>query len=363
MATPEETTWPIEPHTIAKHKILRKYLSAWFPILNRYHKRLVYLDGFSGPGIYKGGEPGSPIIALKTASEHFRPINGEAIFLFIEERADRADNLKREVGKLTLPATFRVHIESSQFEQTVTGILDALDKEVQGLAPTFAFVDPFGFSGLPFDLLERLLKHDRSEAFITFMVESVNRFVEAPNDEIKAHIRALFGTDRVFDVVAGSGDRVKAIAQLYKSQLQKVGRYVRSFQMRDRNDRVIYYLQFVTKHPLGHLKMKEAMWQVDLEGDFAFSDATDPTQEVLFRKEHDKDLFSILRRVFGGQTIQVAQIRTFVRDQTAYIDKHMISSLRFAEPAGAIQVAPAKFDGSKRRKNSFPDDALITFPQ
>lgn len=361
MTTPHETTWQIEPHTTTKHKILRNYLNAWFPILNRYNRRLVFLDGFSGPGIYRGGEPGSPIIALKAASEHFRPIDGEAVFLFIEERADRAENLRQEVAKLDLPGNFRVEVESSQFEPTVTKILDDLDKEGKGLAPTFAFVDPFGFSGLPFNLLERLLRHERSEAFITLMVDPINRFLTTPNDEIRAHIRDLFGTDEVFNVVSGSGDRVKKLTQLYQSQLQKLARFVRSFEMRDRNDKVIYYLQFVTKHPLGHLKMKEAMWQIDSERDFSFSDATNPAQEVLFRTEHDRALFGTLRESFAGQRTEVSRIRTFVQDETAYIDKHLRSSLRYGERVGAIRVESQKSDGKKRKKNSFPDEAIITF--
>jgi hypothetical protein len=49
---PRDTIWPIEPHTAAKHQILRKYLDAWFPILATYNKRIVYVDGFAGPGRY-----------------------------------------------------------------------------------------------------------------------------------------------------------------------------------------------------------------------------------------------------------------------------------------------------------------------
>ena len=33
VAVPRDTVWPIEPHTAAKHQILRKYLDAWLPIL------------------------------------------------------------------------------------------------------------------------------------------------------------------------------------------------------------------------------------------------------------------------------------------------------------------------------------------
>ena len=67
MALQKDTIWPIEPHTSAKHQILRKYLDAWLPILGTYNKRVVYVDGFAGPGQYTGGEPGSPIVALQAA--------------------------------------------------------------------------------------------------------------------------------------------------------------------------------------------------------------------------------------------------------------------------------------------------------
>jgi len=31
---PREPIWPLEPHTKAKHELLRHYLGAWFPILS-----------------------------------------------------------------------------------------------------------------------------------------------------------------------------------------------------------------------------------------------------------------------------------------------------------------------------------------
>ena len=74
-----ESLWDIEPHTLAKHEILKRYLEAWFPILLTYNQRIVYLDGFCGPGRYKGGEDGSPIIAIKQALKHFSRSQGREI--------------------------------------------------------------------------------------------------------------------------------------------------------------------------------------------------------------------------------------------------------------------------------------------
>jgi three-Cys-motif partner protein len=45
------------------------------------------------------------------------------------------------------------------------------------LAPTFAFLDPFGFSHMPIHLIERIVRNSRCEGLITFMYEEINRFL------------------------------------------------------------------------------------------------------------------------------------------------------------------------------------------
>ena len=64
--------WDKSPHTAAKHNILRKYVQAWSAILAQgsFHRRIIYIDGFAGPGEYIGGEDGSPIIVLRSLKEH-----------------------------------------------------------------------------------------------------------------------------------------------------------------------------------------------------------------------------------------------------------------------------------------------------
>src|SRR6266704_322926 len=53
-------------HTLAKHRLLRDYLAAWLPtLLHGGFPGVTYAECFAGPGIYRGGEPGSPVIALK----------------------------------------------------------------------------------------------------------------------------------------------------------------------------------------------------------------------------------------------------------------------------------------------------------
>src|SRR5688572_25838677 len=88
VSAPRTKLWSIEPHTRAKHEILRRYLEAWTAILGTSNQRVIqYVDGFAGPGAYSGGEEGSPIIALKAALAHQAriPSSTKVRFLFIEE--------------------------------------------------------------------------------------------------------------------------------------------------------------------------------------------------------------------------------------------------------------------------------------
>src|SRR5688572_6617566 len=99
---PDEPVWQVEPHTLKKHEILRRYLEGWFPILGTGQRRVVYLDAFAGPGVYTGGEPGSPIVALTALLEHSalpRLRDCEFVFIFLEPRQDRFDVLKEQVAQ------------------------------------------------------------------------------------------------------------------------------------------------------------------------------------------------------------------------------------------------------------------------
>jgi len=363
MAIPQETIWPIDPHTRAKHDILKRYLQAWFPILSTQHGRVIYVDGFCGPGRYKGGEPGSPVIALQVALEHKERLRGEVVFLFVDNRADRIEHLKLELARIALPTNFVASAEEGRFDELFLGLLRSLKEDKKTLAPTFVFIDPFGFSGVPLDLIQQVLQNPSCEVLITFMVNPVQRFLEHPNEAIRNEFISLFGTTEVLDIANRSGERVEMLRQLYQRQLVALARFVRSFEIRDHPERVLYYLFFASNHPLGHLKMKEAMWGVDPSGGFAFCDNTDPQQLILLDQGFDatEQLGKTLAKHFAGKTVKGLEIRQFVVDQTGFIERHKTAALRALEQRKVVSVPSTKSTGTKRKKGTFPDDVLVTF--
>ena len=86
MSVPQETIWEAQPHAAAKSVRFSQAVSTRRSNSSSADSRIVYVDGFSGPGRYSGGEPGSPIIALESARTHRANLAGELVFLFVEER-------------------------------------------------------------------------------------------------------------------------------------------------------------------------------------------------------------------------------------------------------------------------------------
>ncbi|MBW2079168.1 MAG: three-Cys-motif partner protein TcmP [Deltaproteobacteria bacterium] len=366
MSVPRGTTWKADPHTLAKHHILKSYISAWFAILGQSHSQVNYIDGFCGPGEYVEGELGSPIIALRAALDHSSRLKGRVLFLFIDERPDRIKHLREMISHESIPHNFSPIVKVGRFHEVFGSVLSDVENRKVHLYPTFAFIDPFGFSGIPFAIVERLMNFERCEAFITFMVDPINRFLKHPQDKINRHIVDAFGTEEAICIAQTPGDRIKNLRVLYQKRLEEIARFVRYFEMRDRNKRLQYLLFFATNHRLGHLKMKEAMWKADPSGGFSFSDATNPDQLVMFVEQTselmERQLSELLRTEFKSRgEISCRTAREFIEDKTPFIGKHKTATLKLMEAEGLIQVNPIRADGKKRRKNSYPDEALITF--
>jgi three-Cys-motif partner protein len=358
--------WDLDEHTEAKHEILRNYLGGWFPILARWSGRIIYLDGFAGPGVYSKGEIGSPIIALRTASEHMlRPHDwAEIIFLFIEKEKERAKILQRELKKNfpELPEKIRYFVISDEFESTIDRLLDQLNEEKKKLAPCFAFIDPFGFTGFSMELLKKFLSHEKCEVLITFMAGFVHRFL----DELREPaLDTLYGTKEWRKIREIEGSKIKPLLELYEHQLkvQCGASFTRSFEMVGSNGQILYYMIFATKHWLGLKVMKEAMWSVDRRGEYTFSDRIGRSQTFLIDYQEDKywvpEAAEEIYNKFKGTSASVKTIEQFIVTETKYLFRKSI--LVFLEESSPDTIKKVIVPNRERRKRSFPDDAVIIF--
>lgn len=342
MASTKDTVWELEPHTRAKHEILKRYLQAWVPILSlgRFPE-VLYVDGFAGPGIYSGGEPGSPIIALRAARDQRVHITAKISFLFIENDPDRAELLEEQIAAEapTLPTNFQVQVMNDTFEAAFGGVLGSCKDRGQRLPPTFAFIDPFGWD-VPFAMVAEIMTYRSCEVLVTFMYEEINRFIGHPDQE--KNFDKFFGCADWREGIAlvGPKKRNRFLHDLYMRQLHTAAKvmYVRSFKMQNERDVTDYYLFYGTNNLRGLEKMKDAMWKIDAMGEFRFSDATDPNQIVLFAEPRFDLLRMEVTNRFGGTEATVGDIERFVIGETAFRKAHYKRNvLKPMEQVGEIE--------------------------
>jgi three-Cys-motif partner protein len=319
--------------------------------------RLLLVDGFAGPGRYATGEPGSPLIMLDALLSH-RSFENLArvqfIFLFIEHDQGRVEHLRKEISKLgKLPNNVSVTVEHGEFERVFSSVVDPIIEKGAHLIPTFAFIDPFGYSSASMSITGRLLDFPRCETLFFLPMSFIHRFVGLKGQE--AALTSLFGTDEWRAAIPLRGkERTLFLLELFERQLRQSGgvEYVRSFQLRtqDGND---YRLVF----SLGHLKgleiAKDAMWSVDPVAGTSYTATTESGQTVLFSPGDTVDtapLLAELRSQFGMEWFTIDQADQCTLVDTPYRKAHLRK--RTLQPAERDRKLEVRRPGSHGFKNA-----------
>lgn len=350
--------WEYKEHTRVKHEILSKYLSGWIRILGKWHK-VCYFDCFAGKGRYADGELGSPLIALDVASRLKKtlPHIREIVCVFIEKNPNNYENLKEIID-----VEIRDHPEKYDGIKIIPPINDEFanfTSEISDqLAPSFFFIDPFGFGGVPFQNIKNILSIPRTEVFINFMVRDVNRFLESSKHRIS--IDELFGIDNVLNVLSEKYPNLPkepALLKLYRMQLHEVAKvkYTLPFKVNaDERLQTTFYLIHATNHPMGCELMKEIMYKLGTEGRFGYFG---PAEGQMTLTQYDSllKLKDFLIKKFAGRRLTYQNVRYETLMDTEFIKKHYRQALLELENESKISIK------GKGPKGGFPDEAQVIF--
>jgi three-Cys-motif partner protein len=330
-------------HTAVKHAILRDYLNAFVPILGSWQKRIIYIDGFCGPGCYKcDGQifDGSPIIALRIAQEFSDRV--ELVCLFIDIDKEFCEELQQRINDLGLEGNYK--IIPAKFEEVIKDLLN----NVERMAPAFCFIDPFGYSGLPLQLIRRFLERARTEALVNFMYEPISRFLPVKSQH--QHMDALFGTNKwraVLEKNLRLEERESFLRELYHEQLKTCAKYVWPFQLKDPDrGRTMYYLFHCANHPKGIKVMKEVMYRKGTRGTYSYQ-GREFSQMALFSTEPNiNELEHALLREFAGKTISFEDIINSTLEWP-FIEKHYREVLNDLKAKGSVKKKPVDTKGDR----------------
>ncbi|SFO49919.1 three-Cys-motif partner protein [Geodermatophilus obscurus] len=339
-----DVPWPREEHTGAKHDIYRRYLDRWFPILLAYsnaYPSVTYAEGFSGPGVYSGGEIGSPVIAMQALIDNVPKTKGVARFVFIDDDKRCVDMLRK-----TLRTAFpdRPRSDAAMPVRVIEGTcIDHLEAALDSInawgQPIFANLDSWGNAPVPYKLLQRLAVNVSSEVIVTLFPQHFVRFVSnlgEAGDEV-------FGGDPTWRTVNGLAPEAKSrhILTCYRQALKAAGfPYLLDFELIPKHGQPLY-LVFGTGHPLGVKKMKDSLWEVDRAQGVGFRDPRDDQAETLFDMEEPQigPLARLLeQKLRDSGRVRVEELRQFALFETVYRPEHVIRALKPLVDRGVVEV-------------------------
>lgn len=375
------TVWPADPHTLAKHGILRRYLDAWLPILTRQaavlrrqfgnlrSREILYIDGFAGPGEYVGGEKGSPVIAIESAVQHSANFPIPVRMLFIELDHARFARLETVLAPHLETASKSSNIHAVEPRQgdcdgVLNSMLDEYERAQIKFGPALAFLDQFGYGAVSMELIKRIMSYPQCEVFTYLNYKDMNRWFGDPNKD-QARNRTFGGEEWRECIDLQDKERREKLLELYKKAIHKKGgaNYIASFLMFDRMGVPLYWLLFCTNSLRGLEEMKKAMWTVDRSGEFRFSDKEDVNQLKLLDESFDQTwLAGELQSRLAGRLMSAIEIKEYVLVETpCCLFKTALKSL---ETKGVATVVAAPTD---RKPGTFPDNRLaeiqIRFPK
>ena len=227
----DATTWPRDEHTKAKHNLLLAFFNKWVSVHSEWFAQrgggLVRIyDGFAGPGIYDGGEAGSPVILLRALCVHPRLRERWASvdyeLSFVEKDRRRAAMLQGQLEQVESSLRDETNwSERISWSVTCGNYEDHVPQAVLGKnSALFLFLDPFGYSHAPMTLTRDLVQQPKSDTLIFLPLSYVNRFAGREGQE-----RALdrfFGTPAWREVPSGPG-RPAVLLDLFRAQLKSAG--------------------------------------------------------------------------------------------------------------------------------------------
>jgi three-Cys-motif partner protein len=301
--------------TRVKHEILAAYLPAYFHILKKGNRNLLFIDGFAGRGTYTSASTGesvdgSPLRALKLIAES-KDFTDRVSAIFIESDPVLFLQLEQTVNDF-----YSTHHEIRK-PVTMLGTFAARMTEIMAavrgnLAPTFLFVDPCGVSGTKFTSIRDVMSCEKCEAFIFFNVDGVRRIAGLDTlsdvliDLMGSHSRAQALYD-AFRSAPSVSERENLILDHYRTALRTdIGaKYTVAFRVEQEDQqRTSHYLIHATKHPLGFKIMKDVMWRYghsdDRAGGLQFEQASRTNFVPLFDFSGDEIKQSIMNALRNG---------------------------------------------------------------
>lgn len=192
------------PHSLAKHRILRRYLERYIEIVTANSQqeelRMTLVDGYCGGGRYQCGRElveGSPFIFLESISSMEAKLNllrpkGFKInvdYIFIDSNKDHIDFLRSEIEKTSFSGELEktIFIWHADFNERIDEVLRVVKARSPVRGRSIFLLDQYGWSQVAFTSIRKILNDlQKAEIFLTFSVDALISYISDQSFSFKA---------------------------------------------------------------------------------------------------------------------------------------------------------------------------------
>jgi three-Cys-motif partner protein len=257
----------------------------------------------------------------------------------------------------------RIKARRESFVDAATKLAEWLDAQ-RPPPPTFVMVDPYGVTGVPLDVIRRLMSFERLEVLLTFMVRDPSRFIMEGNYE--EPMSALFGGDAWRECVDAT-NRAECLMLRFRHVVRPaIAKHATPFLVYEDARRIpLYYLIHLTNNDLGMREMKDAM--VEKSGDMTFRPVTMRNPSQLELDVGDQPPYPMLQeylsKTYAGRNMTFVELLNEDYSEGVWVEKKYraaVKAMAASDSPTANIIRKGKTPSGRERRGLEYDDA-ITF--
>jgi three-Cys-motif partner protein len=326
-------------------------------------EKVVYLDLFCGPGQHKDGTPSTPLRVLESCAT-IPKLSRKVVPVFNDRNARHVNALKEEVKQRGYNEKLTWGVKFSNLEVTKD---TAVELGRIRLAPTFCFIDPYGYKGLSQDLVRSIIKDRGCDLVVFFHTSGINRNLF--NEKERKNLESIFGAKRFAALqrvcIGKARNRGSQIIEAFRDAMSEVGgRYFIAFRFDFPGKRLLsHHLIFLTKVELGFTIMRDVMYKTSIKVDgianWTYTDGAESAGEEL-NLAFIGPMADLKRRIFSDIPIKGIKFGALYGSYNAiallYVRKNLIDAISILEREKLLTVMRVTRAG---RRSTIIDDDLI----
>lgn len=271
----------LDPHSAAKHDLVRTYLSRYIDILTSDPRQdllnITLVDGFAGGGeyLYRGQlVPGSPMILLQEidvaraniAHRKKKQFRLNAEFFFVEQRRSNFAFLQDTLGRSPYAALVgeSVHLRRGRLANEIDGIIQHIRARGTAHRSIFLF-DQYGYNQVTLGCIRQILAQlNNPEIILNFNVDWLINYLSEKDTFLKGVVPVELDVNHVREMLAMKDQRhARWFIQhfLYNHIVRMTGApFYTCFYVVSPESNRSYWLLHLSGHPRARDEMARRHW-------------------------------------------------------------------------------------------------------